>query len=140
MRSQGSSLGSTPMIGKVRDMKILAEHFGRGRQSLRSGKILPRPVDKEGMEINGAGRAVPPSHAPAPVAPLDAAAEARDIVQAVKALNGTEMFGPENELRFQKDPQTQRMVVRLVNRKTEEVVTQAPAEYVLRLAQDQKKR
>jgi uncharacterized FlaG/YvyC family protein len=91
------------------------------------------------MEISGIDRVAPP-HAPTPVAPLDAAAEARDIVQAVKAVNGTEMFGPENELRFQKDPQTQRMVMRLVNRKTDEVVSQVPAEYVLRLAEDGKKR
>jgi uncharacterized FlaG/YvyC family protein len=72
------------------------------------------------------------------VAPVDAAAEAREVVQAIRALNGTEMFGPENELRFQKDPQSQRMIVRLVNRKTREVVTQVPAEYVLRLADDRK--
>ena len=74
------------------------------------------------------------------MAPVDAAAEAREVVQAIKALNGTEMFGPENELRFQKDPHTQRMIVRLVNRKTREVVTQVPAEYVLRLAEDRKRR
>jgi uncharacterized FlaG/YvyC family protein len=30
-------------------------------------------------------------------------------------------------------------VVRLVNRKTSEVVTQVPAEYVLRLAEDRKR-
>jgi uncharacterized FlaG/YvyC family protein len=86
------------------------------------------------MEITGIDRAAP-AHAPAPVEPLDHNSQARDIVQAVKALNGTEMFGPENELRFQKDPQTQRMVVRLVNRKTKEVVNQVPPEYVLRLAE-----
>ena len=92
------------------------------------------------MEITGIDRPAPAAHAPAPVPPLDAAAEARGVVQAVKALNGTEMFGPENELRFQKDPQTQRMIVRLVNRKTREVLTQVPAEYVLRLADDGKRR
>jgi len=90
------------------------------------------------MDITGIDRAAPSSHAPTPVAPVDHAAESREIVQAVKALNGTEMFGPENELRFQKDPLTQRMVVRLVNRKTSEVVTQVPPEYVLRLAEDAK--
>jgi uncharacterized FlaG/YvyC family protein len=72
------------------------------------------------------------------VVPADATADGRDVVQAIKALNGTEMFGPENELRFQKDPKTKRMIVRLVNRKTQEVVTQVPAEYVLRLADDRK--
>jgi uncharacterized FlaG/YvyC family protein len=58
----------------------------------------------------------------------------------VKALNGAEMFGPENELRFQQDPETRRMVVRVVNRKTREVISQVPAEYILRLAEDLKQR
>jgi len=91
------------------------------------------------MEITGIVRAVPGPHSPAPVAPVDVSAEARDVVKAVKALNGSEMFGPENELRFQKDPHSQRMIVRLVNRKTREVVTQVPPEYVLRLAEDGKR-
>jgi uncharacterized FlaG/YvyC family protein len=72
--------------------------------------------------------------APAPPVPVDKAAENREIVQAVKALSGTEMFGSENELRFLKDPQTHRIVVKLVNRKTQEVLSQLPPEYVLRLA------
>jgi len=69
----------------------------------------------------------------------DAIAQAREVVQAVKALNESEMFGQENELQFQRDPATRRMVVRVVNRKTKEVISQAPPEYVLRLAQDLKK-
>ena len=77
---------------------------------------------------------------PAPAvntAPVDKAAENREVVQAVKALNNTEMFG-DNELDFQRDPQTHRMVVRVLNRKTKEVVSQVPPEYVLRLAEDMK--
>jgi flagellar protein FlaG len=61
----------------------------------------------------------------------------RDVVQAVKALNGSEMFG-ENELTFQKDPQTHRMVIKIINRNTQEVVEQIPPEYVLALAEDLK--
>ncbi|HWB83341.1 MAG TPA: flagellar protein FlaG [Bryobacteraceae bacterium] len=68
--------------------------------------------------------------------PIERAAENRDVIQAVKALNGTEMFGQENELQFQIDRQTQRMVIRIVNRKTKEVVSQIPAEYVVRLAEE----
>ncbi len=56
-----------------------------------------------------------------------------------RRFNGTEMFGPENELRFQRDPQTKRMVIKVVNRKTSEVLSQVPAEYVLRLAEDMHK-
>jgi len=66
--------------------------------------------------------------------PVEKAAENREVVQAVKALNNTEMFGQENGLVFQKDPQTQRMVIKVVNRKTKEVVSQIPAEYLLQLA------
>ena len=91
------------------------------------------------MDLTGIGRAVGGPHAPAPVEPVEKAANTRDLVQAIKALNGSEMFGPENELRYQKDPQTKKMVLRLVNRTTREVVAQAPPEYVLRLAEDVKK-
>src|SRR3954470_24537986 len=88
------------------------------------------------MEINAIDRSAQPQTAPVATIPVEQAAENRDVVRAVQALNGTEMFGEENQLMFRKDPETQRIVVRVVNRKTEEVVTQIPAEYVLRLARD----
>jgi uncharacterized FlaG/YvyC family protein len=90
------------------------------------------------MDITAVNR-VQALPATAPAIPVDQAAEKREVVQAVKALNGTEMFGQENELLFQRDSQTQRMVIRVVNRKTKEVVTQVPPEYVLRLAEDLKR-
>lgn len=77
------------------------------------------------------------TQAPAAIAsavPVEKAAEKREVIQAVKALNNTQMFGQDNELTFQKDPDSQRMVVRVVNKKTKEVVSQIPPEYVLRLA------
>ncbi len=92
------------------------------------------------MEINGVNRT---AHA-LPAIPVEAkderAAENREVVQAVKALNGTEMFGQDNQLLFQRDAQSQRMVIRVVNKETKEVVSQIPAEYVLRLAEDLKPR
>ena len=66
--------------------------------------------------------------------PVEKAAENREVVQAVKALNSTEMFGQENDLVFQKDPQTKRMVIKVVNRMTKDVVAQIPPEYVLQMA------
>jgi flagellar protein FlaG len=89
------------------------------------------------MDIPAVDRSV---SVPAPTVstePAEKAAANRDIVQAIKALNSTEMFG-DNELDFQKDPQTQRMVVRVVDRKTKEVISQVPPEYVLRLAENWK--
>jgi uncharacterized FlaG/YvyC family protein len=70
--------------------------------------------------------------------PPQQAAENRSIVQAVKALNGTEMFGQDNQLTFQRDPQSQRMVIQVINSETHEVVLQIPPEYVVRLAEDLK--
>ena len=92
------------------------------------------------MEISAIDRTALGSSVPAAPAPVDHAAENREVVRAVKALNGTEMFGEDNQLTFRKDPETQRMVIRVVNRKTEEVVTQIPPEYVLRLAEDLKQK
>jgi uncharacterized FlaG/YvyC family protein len=92
------------------------------------------------MEISAIDRSALPSSVPAAPAPVDHAAENREVVRAVKALNGTEMFGQDNQLTFRRDPETQRMVIRVVNRKTEELVTQIPAEYVLRLAADLKQK
>jgi uncharacterized FlaG/YvyC family protein len=88
------------------------------------------------MEITAVERSAQPHVAPVATIPADQAAENREVVRAVKALNGTEMFGEENQLTFRRDPQSQRMVIRVVNRVTEEVVSQIPAEYLLRLAED----
>ena len=90
------------------------------------------------MDITGINRILqtaPANNAPVPV---DQAAQNREVVQAVKALNGTEMFGEDNQLRFQKDQQTGRMVVKVINSKTNEVISQIPAEYVLALAEEAK--
>jgi len=86
------------------------------------------------MDINAIGRSLEAPHTPTPAIPMDKAAENRDVVQAVKAVNGTEMFGQDSELMFQRDPLTQRMVLQLIDRKTKEVLSQIPKEYVLRLA------
>jgi uncharacterized FlaG/YvyC family protein len=66
------------------------------------------------------------------------AAENRSLIQAVKALNGTEMFGQDNHLAFQRDPETKQMVIQVINQKTHEVVLQIPSEDVLRLAEELK--
>jgi flagellar protein FlaG len=89
------------------------------------------------MDVNAMSPSAHGLPAPAPAIPVDQAAENRELVQAVKALNGTEMFG-QNELTFQRDAQTKRMVIRVVNRQTKEVVSQVPPEYVLRLSEDLK--
>ena len=91
------------------------------------------------MDISSVSRTLHTSVATEAPIPVVKAAENREVVQAIKAVNGTEMFGQDNQLMFQRDPKSQRMVVRVVNRKTNEVVSQIPAEYVLRLAEELKK-
>jgi uncharacterized FlaG/YvyC family protein len=88
------------------------------------------------MDISSVNRTSQPLDPGAPVAPAECATQTRDVVQAVKALNAAEMLGQDNELVFQMDRQARRMVVRLVNKKTKEAVSEIPPEYVLRMSED----
>lgn len=91
------------------------------------------------MDISAVTRTAQSPDPAAAVAPVDHAAQTRDAIQAVKALNATEMFGNENELTFRMDQQSRRMVIQIVNRNTKEVISQIPPEYVLALHADLKK-
>ena len=90
------------------------------------------------MDISAVSRSLQPLQSTASVSAVEQPAQTRDVVQAVKALNATEMFGDENELVFQMDPLAKRMVVQIINRQTKEVLSQIPAEYLLRLSEDLK--
>ncbi len=92
------------------------------------------------MDVNSLNRIAQASPAAATPVPAENASENRQVVQAVKALNQSEMFGEQNGLEFQRDPDTKRMVVKVVNRNTGDVISQIPPEYVLRLAQDLKQK
>jgi flagellar protein FlaG len=76
-----------------------------------------------------------------PVAPVslppELAANKRELIQAVKSLNAIEKFGPDNELTYQFDRETHRAVMRVVDRKTRQVVVQIPPQRVLEMAQEQ---
>src|ERR1700690_252553 len=90
------------------------------------------------MDINSVNGATNAPTAAMPDIPQNKAAENRPIIQAIKAVNGTEMFGQDNHLTFQRDPVSKQMVIQVVNQQTHEVVLQIPPEYVLRLAEDLK--
>ena len=86
------------------------------------------------MDITGiTGLGLNPVSAPAHVAPDPV--ENRDISQAVHALNAAQYFCDNNELSFLLDRQTRLPVIRIVNKKTKEMVDQIPPEYILRLAE-----
>jgi len=63
----------------------------------------------------------------------------RTLIQAVRAVNASEMLGQENELTFILDNASRRAIVRILNKRTREVVQQIPAEYVLRIAGEMKR-
>ena len=93
------------------------------------------------MDVSAVSRAqgaVSALGANVPGASTEIPAQNREVVKAVKAVNASEMLG-EDELIFQKDQKTQRMLIQVVDRKTREVVSQVPPEYVLQLAEDLKK-
>jgi uncharacterized FlaG/YvyC family protein len=73
-----------------------------------------------------------------PAAPEPATAQQRSLIQAVRAISATELFGENSELTFIMDQKLKKMVVRVVDRSTGEVKLQIPAEYMLRLAEEMK--
>ncbi len=93
------------------------------------------------MDISSIPNLSVPAGAPAEIPiPRPPSAEQKALVQAVKAVNASELFGHDNELTFFLDRNTHRAVVRIVNRNTREVVQQIPDEYLLRLAEESRGR
>lgn len=75
-----------------------------------------------------------------PTTPAMEIEQRREMIQAVRAVNAAELYGQENELSFAFDRHSQRAVVRIVDRRTREVVQQIPNEQVLRLAEELQQR
>ncbi|MGA2589755.1 MAG: flagellar protein FlaG [Bryobacteraceae bacterium] len=67
-------------------------------------------------------------------------AQDRELIQTVKGISATELFGQDSELTFAVDRDTKRPVVRILNRKTQQVMLQVPPEYILQLSQELGKR
>jgi len=81
----------------------------------------------------------PPSFAAVPVdtpTQRETISRHRELIQAVRALNKSEMFGQDNELTFVFDRNSHRPLLRIINRETKEVIQQIPPEHALRLAEE----
>ncbi|MBI4873297.1 MAG: flagellar protein FlaG [Acidobacteria bacterium] len=72
----------------------------------------------------------------APYTPSEVLVEQRQLIRAVSALNATDLFGADRELSFAVDRESRRIVVRIVDRNTSEVIQEIPPKYVLRMAED----
>ncbi len=89
------------------------------------------------MDTSSISNLAGPISAPVQTAsPQPASADQRALIQAVKAVNGTELLGQDNELTIVLDRNTRRTLVRIVSRQTGEVIQQIPPEYVLRMAEE----
>jgi uncharacterized FlaG/YvyC family protein len=74
--------------------------------------------------------------AAAPTAqPKPPSQDQKALIQAVRVVNSAELFGQENEVTFIIDRAANIAVVRVVNKKTGDVVVQIPNEQVLRMAE-----
>ncbi|MGA2181816.1 MAG: flagellar protein FlaG [Bryobacteraceae bacterium] len=103
------------------------------------GKAWGRPRAWFTMDISSVDQQRPlPASAPQPV-PQEQVTERKQLIQAVREVNKSEMLGENNELTFVMDRKTRKALVRVVNRQTNEVVFQIPAEYVLRMAEELKR-
>ena len=87
----------------------------------------------------GSGQGPVDMAAPSAVRSPEEISQERELIKAVKALNGTDLFGHDSELTFVFDRETRRALVRVVNKETREVVLQIPPEYVIRMAQERQR-
>lgn len=97
---------------------------------------LPREVNMDLNSISILGLYQATAQAQGQVLTPRERAEQTRLIQAVKSVNQSGIFGSSDELTFSSDAGTGRPVIRLVNKATKEVVRQIPAEYLLRLAED----
>jgi uncharacterized FlaG/YvyC family protein len=74
--------------------------------------------------------------APQPVEARPPTPDQKKLIQAVKTVNAAGLIGQENELTFIIDRAAKIAVVRLINRKTGEVVQQIPTQQVLKMAEE----
>ena len=78
-------------------------------------------------------------HLAAPVDPTPKTqqeAATRQIVSAVQALNKSELFGENRQLQFTRDSESHRVIIKITNPKTGEVIDQIPPETVLQMHSD----
>ena len=88
------------------------------------------------MDISSVDQQRPlPVAAQQPV-PAEELAERQQLIQAVREANKSEMLGENNELTFMFDRTTRKAIVRVIDRTTKDVVFQIPPDYVLRMAQE----
>jgi|SRR5450755_2602292 uncharacterized FlaG/YvyC family protein len=79
---------------------------------------------------------LPASPATKPSLNQQTATERRSLATAVRVVNASHALGQQNELVFALDPTSHHIVAKIVDRDTQQVIEQVPAEYILKLAEE----
>lgn len=88
------------------------------------------------MNVTSITNTAPQAHAPTgPNPAVPPTEQQRSLIRAVAAVNAADVFGPDNEVTYQVDRKAHQVVVRVVDRKTGQLINQIPAEYLLRMAE-----
>ena len=85
-------------------------------------------------EIQGLGSQSPAAREGQQGANPEKAAKNRELLKAIRAINVDGGVGPSSELHFAFDRETGRPLIRIVDRVTNEIITQVPSEVTLRAA------
>ncbi len=87
------------------------------------------------MDINSIRLDAPAVSSPETVLTPREAAERRELVKAVRAINENRLLGEDREVTFGLDRESRRTVLRIINKETQEVIRQIPSEEALHLAE-----
>lgn len=89
------------------------------------------------MEIGKVDAYQPWVVAPAPVTLSPKERSQQDnLIKAVHSINQGKLAGENREMTYSLDPTTHRVVFKLVDTTTQEVIRQVPSEFLLRLAEE----
>ena len=73
--------------------------------------------------------------APVPLSPKERSQQ-DNLIKAVHSINQNKLAGENREMTYSLDPATHRVVFKLIDTSTKEVIRQIPPEYLLRLAEE----
>lgn len=79
------------------------------------------------------GFPAPPQYAPETANSGPPAQARRQLANAVRSINQSDLLGPGREMTLSVDPTTRRSIVQIVNTDTREVLDQMPSERVLEM-------
>ncbi len=86
------------------------------------------------IQASQVSRQIAPREGPRGTGPEEAAKN-RELIKAIKTINEGGAIGPSSELRFAFDKTTGHVLIKIVDRVTNEVIAQVPSEGALRAAE-----